>query len=209
MLSMDDQPNAQEIISKAINRTLGIPPPKYANPVEYPEEPAIVNALSDMLRTLQRKIMQPSQQPSAGAVQHLPSVQSPQEAITQTTIQQQTQAQAPPQLPTAEQQAQIKDLLHKLGSRPCALARPAMVKEEPDYAGNANAIQAQPQANGTSIPAAIAEPVKMANGVTPDAAPVPEMGRKRRRSPNTAAATDADDDGEEVADQPLPKRVAA
>ena len=209
----NDMPNAEEVVSQAINRALGIPPPPDVVLKEYPEEKAIMQALNKMLGVATAKD-KPERQTSVPPPPPLPPVQPvPQQQPTTQTEQplpalteRASTERAPPVPHSAEAQVKLLQLLQQIDK------------------GNAAKPVPQEATQKTQGPRDVAqEPNGIVSANHQGSLPVDEPNRELSASnealqaKETASAkglkrgleeSGSSDDNGPAAVKPLPKRVA-
>ena len=153
--SMPEKPNAEEVVTQAINRTLGITAPlSDTSPAkEYPEEKAIMQALTNMLSAISKK--EKEKEKASRQASNPPPPQPPNERQMQTPQpqSQSTNQQRPLPSPQSTQvQAQLLQLLQKIDKRTStpspALPRPVPHSHEEDVRHTSS------QSNGVLSPSA-------------------------------------------------------
>ena len=157
--SMPEKPNAEEVVTQAINRTLGIIPPQSDTSAtkEYPEEKAIMQALTNMLSAISKKEKEKEKEKEKASRQasNPPPLQPPNERQMQNP-QPQNQSlnhERPMPSPQGTQvQAQLQQLLQQI-DKPASTPSSALLHPIPQ-SHEGGVAHMSSQSNGVLPPSA-------------------------------------------------------
>ena len=205
--SLSDMPNAEEVVSQAINRTLGIPPPPDVIIKEYPEERANMQALNKMLGAPTAKD-KPQRQASVPPPPAPPPVQTvPQQQPTPRQAEQPvltdadrvSAERAPPVPHSAEAQVKLLQLLQHIDKGNAV---------KPVHQGPTDGVQepngTPPADSGESLPD---DESRQQESASNSALHAHETASAKALKRGLEESGSSDDNGP-AAVKPLPKRVA-